>query len=211
MTYRILFFTLFLGASSPVNAQGESRNLQTKDLTLLADKSKRSAKILGTVDFDDWLKAVSQDDMQLLYKSKTPEFYVAVFRLRNSLIVWTFARKDIYASSIITIKSKLPSFGNPITARSQKHPSLNAIMRQSTAHVAHIEGNFVGELIVSCSVGDSPASSGSTGITREVFTESVPWTAKAEQAGADQPATKPADKVPAKGQPSTPTPKGGPR
>ena len=34
---------------------------------------------------------------------------------------------------------------------------------------------------------------------------------EAEQAGADQPATKPADKVPAKDQPSTPTPKGLPR
>jgi hypothetical protein len=33
----------------------------------------------------------------------------------------------------------------------------------------------------------------------------------AEQAGADQPATKPADKPPVKGQPSTPTPKDGPR
>lgn len=32
-----------------------------------------------------------------------------------------------------------------------------------------------------------------------------------EQAGADQPATKPADKAPVKDQPSTPTPKGGPR
>jgi hypothetical protein len=32
-----------------------------------------------------------------------------------------------------------------------------------------------------------------------------------EQAGADQPATKPADKVPAKIQPSTPTPKDLPR
>jgi hypothetical protein len=34
---------------------------------------------------------------------------------------------------------------------------------------------------------------------------------QAEQAGADQPATKPADKVPAKDQPSTPTSKDGPR
>jgi hypothetical protein len=34
---------------------------------------------------------------------------------------------------------------------------------------------------------------------------------KGEQAGADQPATKPADKVPAKVKPSTPTPKDGPR
>lgn len=34
---------------------------------------------------------------------------------------------------------------------------------------------------------------------------------KAEQAGADQPATKPADKPPVKDQPSTPTPKDGPR
>jgi len=33
----------------------------------------------------------------------------------------------------------------------------------------------------------------------------------AEQAGADQPATNPADKRPAKGQPSTPTPKARPR
>jgi hypothetical protein len=33
----------------------------------------------------------------------------------------------------------------------------------------------------------------------------------AEPAGADQPATKPADKAPSKDQPSTPTPKGGPR
>jgi hypothetical protein len=33
----------------------------------------------------------------------------------------------------------------------------------------------------------------------------------AEQAGADQPATKPADKPPVKGQPSTPTSKDGPR
>jgi hypothetical protein len=32
-----------------------------------------------------------------------------------------------------------------------------------------------------------------------------------EQAGADQPATKPADKVPAKVKPSTPTSKDGPR
>jgi hypothetical protein len=32
-----------------------------------------------------------------------------------------------------------------------------------------------------------------------------------EQAGADQPATKPAEKDPAKDKPSTPTPKGGPR
>jgi hypothetical protein len=38
-----------------------------------------------------------------------------------------------------------------------------------------------------------------------------PETEKAEQAGADQPATKPADKVPAKVQPSTPTPKDRPR
>jgi len=38
------------------------------------------------------------------------------------------------------------------------------------------------------------------------FTES-----KAEPAGAGQPATKPADKVPAKGQPPTPTPKDAPR
>ena len=34
---------------------------------------------------------------------------------------------------------------------------------------------------------------------------------KAEQAGADQPATKPADKPPVKDQPSTPTSKDGPR
>jgi hypothetical protein len=34
---------------------------------------------------------------------------------------------------------------------------------------------------------------------------------KAEHAGADQPATKPADKVPSNDQPSTPTPKDGPR
>ena len=34
---------------------------------------------------------------------------------------------------------------------------------------------------------------------------------KAEQAGADQPATKPADRVPAKDKPSAPTPQGGPR
>ena len=34
---------------------------------------------------------------------------------------------------------------------------------------------------------------------------------KGEQAGADQPATKPADKPPVKDQPSTPTPKVGPR
>jgi hypothetical protein len=34
---------------------------------------------------------------------------------------------------------------------------------------------------------------------------------KSEQAGADQPATKPADKPPVKGQPSTPTPKVVPR
>jgi len=34
---------------------------------------------------------------------------------------------------------------------------------------------------------------------------------EAQQAGADQPATKPADKVPAKVKPSTPAPKDGPR
>jgi hypothetical protein len=34
---------------------------------------------------------------------------------------------------------------------------------------------------------------------------------RGEQAGADQPATKPADKPPVKDQPSTPTPKDGPR
>ena len=34
---------------------------------------------------------------------------------------------------------------------------------------------------------------------------------EAEQAGADQPATKPADKAPVKDQPSTPTSKDGPR
>ena len=34
---------------------------------------------------------------------------------------------------------------------------------------------------------------------------------EAEQAGADQPATRPADKAPAKDQPSTPTPKDAPR
>jgi hypothetical protein len=34
---------------------------------------------------------------------------------------------------------------------------------------------------------------------------------EAEQPGAAQPATKPADKTPGKGQPSTPTPKDGPR
>jgi len=34
---------------------------------------------------------------------------------------------------------------------------------------------------------------------------------KAEQAGADQPATKPADKAPVKDQPPTPTSKDGPR
>ena len=39
------------------------------------------------------------------------------------------------------------------------------------------------------------------------------WTnsQEAEQAGADQPATQPADKLPVKDQPSTPTSKGGPR
>ena len=36
-------------------------------------------------------------------------------------------------------------------------------------------------------------------------------TKETEQAGADQPATKPADKSPVKDQPSTPTPKAGPR
>jgi len=41
--------------------------------------------------------------------------------------------------------------------------------------------------------------------------EARPMNNKGEQAGADQPATKPADKAPAKDQPSTPTSKDGPR
>jgi hypothetical protein len=68
-----------------------------------------------------------------------------------------------------------------------------------------IKKDFEGQIIVSYSVGKHD------GKEAKVFTESIDWTATAEQAGTDQPATKPADKPPVKDQPSTPTSKDGPR
>lgn len=176
----IIYFALSLAACSAF-AQDEDREFARKTLLLKFDTVEDAQKwSLRDLDFEQWLKAVSKPDWTELHKSKTDEFYFAIYRSEDHLIFCENDRKDAYRSASISVRATDDSIAYSVWEK----PSMWTILKYDVEHPSggyggqsvfttwKIVDGFVGDIILNYRVGNDG------GARRQVLLQSIHWNKK---------------------------------
>ena len=135
------------------------------------------------VGFREWLTAVSDPSWELLLSTQTSDLYFAVFRSGDHLIFWNLDRKGQYNSGSTGTTPRWIGPSKIINLTHQVRDPLVGFTHNEIGSAFQIPDDFDGLLKIEHSAGAGEQS-------LQVFSASIRWKHKAEQAGTGQPATR---------------------
>jgi len=194
---KILSFAIAFIVAAGISNADEGREVASKTLELkfetVADARKWSLRELG---FKEWIKAVSIPGWTELHKSESADFYFAIYRKGDYLMLCENDRKDAYRYASTSVRA----VNDKIAGEVWEKPSLWTTLKWNVSHSQGGYGGqenfttwkiikgFSGDIIVEYQVPNEGSP------YREVLRQPVTWKNQAEHDGGGQPATRPESK-----------------
>ena len=182
---KILPLALAFIATAGISIADEDREVTSKTLDLkfetVADANKWS---LRELTFKEWIEAVSVPGWAELHKSETEEFYFAIFRRGQHLMLCHNDKKDAYRGASNSVRA----VNDKVAYDVWEKPSLWSTLKWNVTHPSGASGGqevfttwkikdgFTGDIILEYSVKNDGTP------YREVLRQPITWKAQAEQA-----------------------------
>jgi len=194
---KILSLTLAFIVAAGISNADEAREVASKTLELKFEAAAEAGKwSLRNLGFKEWVDAVSMTGWTELHKSESEDFYFAIYRKGDYLMLCENDRKDAYRGASTSVRA----VNDKVAYSVWESPSLWTTLKWNVSHSQGGYGGqtifttwkiikgFSGDIIVEYKVNNEGSP------YREVLRQPVTWKNQAEQDSGGQPATRPESK-----------------